>query len=107
VDSVDLRIVALGPHLSPEFGNTAKGSRRTPEADKASLPRSIENAKTAASRQSLVGVVNPHGKGRASEKIVEVLTTVPLTQDLLVKRPDPPIGASMGRAGAAEGATGS
>jgi UDP-N-acetylglucosamine 2-epimerase len=29
---------------------------------------------------------NPYGDGHASEKIVEVLTSVPLTQDLLIKQ---------------------
>jgi UDP-N-acetylglucosamine 2-epimerase len=29
---------------------------------------------------------NPYGDGRASQKIVQVLTSVPLSQDLLIKR---------------------
>jgi UDP-N-acetylglucosamine 2-epimerase (non-hydrolysing)/GDP/UDP-N,N'-diacetylbacillosamine 2-epimerase (hydrolysing) len=46
----------------------------------------IEQARTPAFRQSLVGMENPYGDGHAAEKIVEVLTTVPLTQDLLIKQ---------------------
>ena len=31
-------------------------------------------------------MTNPYGDGVASEKIVQVLTTVPLSQELLIKR---------------------
>jgi len=34
-------------------------------------------------------MLNPYGEGHASEKIVQVLTTVPLTRDLLIKRHSP------------------
>ena len=34
-------------------------------------------------------MANPYGDGHASEKIVQVLTTVPLTPELLVKRHTP------------------
>jgi UDP-hydrolysing UDP-N-acetyl-D-glucosamine 2-epimerase len=37
-------------------------------------------------RRSLAGMENPYGDGHASEKIAEVLTTVPLTPELLIKR---------------------
>ena len=37
-------------------------------------------------RKSLDGMVNPYGDGHASEKIVEVLTAVPLGSELLIKR---------------------
>jgi UDP-hydrolysing UDP-N-acetyl-D-glucosamine 2-epimerase len=37
-------------------------------------------------RPSLAGLENPYGDGHASTKIVEVLTTVPLTAELLIKR---------------------
>lgn len=37
-------------------------------------------------RESLQGMVNPYGDGFASEKIVEVLTSVTLSPDLLMKR---------------------
>jgi UDP-hydrolysing UDP-N-acetyl-D-glucosamine 2-epimerase len=55
-------------------------------ADKSSILNTIEIAKTAEFRQSLAGMANPYGDGHASEKIVQVLTSVPLTPDLLVKR---------------------
>ena len=39
-------------------------------------------------RESLAGMTNPYGDGQASEKIVQVLTTVPLSEELIVKRAD-------------------
>jgi UDP-N-acetylglucosamine 2-epimerase (non-hydrolysing)/GDP/UDP-N,N'-diacetylbacillosamine 2-epimerase (hydrolysing) len=55
-------------------------------ADKTSILKTITIARTAEFRQSLADLANPYGDGHASEKIVQVLTTVPLTPDLLVKR---------------------
>ena len=55
-------------------------------ADEASILEAIEIAGTPDFRESLVGMVNPYGDGHASEKIVQVLTTVPLGRDLLLKR---------------------
>ena len=37
-------------------------------------------------RESLRGMQNPYGDGQASEKIVEILRTVPLGEELLLKR---------------------
>jgi UDP-hydrolysing UDP-N-acetyl-D-glucosamine 2-epimerase len=37
-------------------------------------------------RRSIKDVTNPYGEGFASEKIVEILTTVPLGEELLMKR---------------------
>jgi UDP-hydrolysing UDP-N-acetyl-D-glucosamine 2-epimerase len=48
--------------------------------------RALRTAKSPAFRESLRGMTNPYGDGSASEKIVEVLTTVPLSQELLMKR---------------------
>jgi UDP-hydrolysing UDP-N-acetyl-D-glucosamine 2-epimerase len=43
-------------------------------------------AMSSSFRESLQGMTNPYGDGAASEKIVQVLTTVPLSQELLTKR---------------------
>jgi len=48
----------------------------------------IERARSDAFRASLKGMVNPYGNGHAAEKIVEILTTVPITPELLMKRHD-------------------
>lgn len=52
----------------------------------------IATAKSLDFRRSLQGMTNPYGEGDASEKIVEVLTTVPLGEELLLKR-HAPLGA--------------
>jgi len=46
----------------------------------------LRTAKSEAFRESLRGMTNPYGDGFASEKIVQVLTTVSLSQALLMKR---------------------
>ena len=51
--------------------------------------KAIATAKSADFRRSVQGMTNPYGEGLASEKIVEVLTTVPLGEELLLKRHAP------------------
>jgi UDP-hydrolysing UDP-N-acetyl-D-glucosamine 2-epimerase len=51
--------------------------------------KAIVTAKSADFRRSLQGMTNPYGEGVASEKIVEVLTSVPLGEELLLKRHAP------------------
>jgi UDP-hydrolysing UDP-N-acetyl-D-glucosamine 2-epimerase len=46
----------------------------------------LRTAKSELFRESLHGMTNPYGDGFASERIVQVLTTVPLSQHLLMKR---------------------
>jgi UDP-N-acetylglucosamine 2-epimerase len=54
--------------------------------DPAEIREKLAVARSEAFRRSLAGMENPYGDGHAAEKIVEVLTTVPITQDLLIKR---------------------
>jgi UDP-hydrolysing UDP-N-acetyl-D-glucosamine 2-epimerase len=54
--------------------------------DKADILAKIATARDPAFRQSLAGMQNPYGDGHASEEIVRVLTTVPLGEELLVKK---------------------
>ncbi len=56
------------------------------DADRNSILQAIDRARKPEFRESLTGMVNPYGEGRASETIVRVLTTVPLSQTLLMKR---------------------
>ncbi len=51
-----------------------------------SILKAVATARSREFRDSLVGMTNPYGDGFASEKIVQVLTTVPLSQELLMKR---------------------
>jgi UDP-hydrolysing UDP-N-acetyl-D-glucosamine 2-epimerase len=55
-------------------------------ADPGAISEAVGKAKTSEFRDSLRGMKNPYGDGCASEKIVEILTTVPLSQQLLMKR---------------------
>jgi len=56
------------------------------DADANSILNAIDRARTPEFRESLCGMVNPYGEGFASETIVRVLTTVPLSQTLMMKR---------------------
>jgi UDP-hydrolysing UDP-N-acetyl-D-glucosamine 2-epimerase len=56
----------------------------TPE--KSSILNAVSLARSLEFRKSLAGMTNPYGDGFASEKIVQVLTSVPLSQALLMKR---------------------
>lgn len=56
------------------------------DADPDSVLHAIARARAPEFRESLSGMVNPYGEGRASETIVRVLTAVPLSQTLLMKR---------------------
>jgi len=55
-----------------------------PEVD--AILHALRAAQSSAFRESLRGMINPYGDGSASEKIVQVLTAVPLSQELLMKR---------------------
>jgi UDP-N-acetylglucosamine 2-epimerase (non-hydrolysing)/GDP/UDP-N,N'-diacetylbacillosamine 2-epimerase (hydrolysing) len=57
--------------------------------DTASILAAIAKAKSVGFRRSLEGMTNPYGDGLASEKIVAVLTAVPLGEQLLMKRHAP------------------
>lgn len=59
-------------------------------ADPGPILKAVRISQTAEFRRSLAGMSNPYGDGFASETIVGVLTTVPLTRDLIMKRHAPP-----------------
>ena len=54
--------------------------------DKADILAKVAIARSEEFRRSLEGMQNPYGDGTASEKIVSVLTSVPLGEELLVKK---------------------
>ena len=56
------------------------------EPDQRSILAALQKARSKEFRESLVGMTNPYGDGIASETILRVLTTVPLTPELLIKR---------------------
>jgi UDP-hydrolysing UDP-N-acetyl-D-glucosamine 2-epimerase len=53
------------------------------EAD--AILAAISQARSPEFRQSLVGMTNPYGDGHAAERIVQVLTATPLSEELIVK----------------------
>jgi UDP-hydrolysing UDP-N-acetyl-D-glucosamine 2-epimerase len=52
-----------------------------------SILETVRVARSEEFRRSLRGMTNPYGDGHASERIVRVLTTAPLSQELLIKYP--------------------
>jgi UDP-hydrolysing UDP-N-acetyl-D-glucosamine 2-epimerase len=56
------------------------------EAQTEAILDGIALAKTREFRCSLAGMQNPYGDGHAAERIAEVLATVPLNEELLIKR---------------------
>ena len=56
------------------------------EATPDSILQAIHFAGSSAFRDSLRGLINPYGDGHASERIAKVLTSVPISEDLLIKR---------------------
>src|SRR5579859_1977907 len=84
-------------------GRERAGNVLDAAANKYAILRAIATARTAEFRRTLVGLVNPYGEGHASEKILEVLTTVPLTRELLLKRHQPlkSLAEAVGKAGTA------
>jgi UDP-hydrolysing UDP-N-acetyl-D-glucosamine 2-epimerase len=65
-------------------------------ADSAEILAAIHAARVADFRESLREMSNPYGDGTASEKIVEVLTSVALGKKLLMKRAVPLSAVSSG-----------
>ncbi len=55
-----------------------------PSSDR--ILNAIRKAQSSAFQQSIAGMTNPYGDGRAAERIVEVLTHLPSRDDLLMKR---------------------
>ena len=59
------------------------------EPNEPQILRGIEQALDPEFREALVGMENPYGNGNASEIIARVLTTVPLSEQLLIKQAAP------------------
>jgi UDP-N-acetylglucosamine 2-epimerase (non-hydrolysing)/GDP/UDP-N,N'-diacetylbacillosamine 2-epimerase (hydrolysing) len=53
--------------------------------DALSIVEKVRVARSEDFRRSLEGMTNPYGDGHASERITHVLTTVPLSSELLMK----------------------
>ncbi|MDQ3712180.1 MAG: UDP-N-acetylglucosamine 2-epimerase [Acidobacteriota bacterium] len=76
---------------SVNIGMRQKGRERSrsvldAEPEVNSIVKNIQIALSPSFRESLVGMTNPYGDGRASERIAEILTSAPLGEELLIKR---------------------
>ena len=60
------------------------------KADKQSILKKIQEARSNNFKSSLEGMTNPYGDGHAAEKIAKTLTSVPLDAGLLRKRRSSP-----------------
>jgi UDP-hydrolysing UDP-N-acetyl-D-glucosamine 2-epimerase len=67
-------------------GRERAGNVLDADADANSILEAVMTARTPKFRESLVGMANPYGEGFASETIVRVVSTIPLSQELLMKR---------------------
>jgi len=56
------------------------------QAETPAILAATQRASSGEFLESLRGMTNPYGDGHAAEKIVEVLTSIPLGQELLMKR---------------------
>jgi UDP-N-acetylglucosamine 2-epimerase (non-hydrolysing)/GDP/UDP-N,N'-diacetylbacillosamine 2-epimerase (hydrolysing) len=72
-----------------QHGRERPGNVVDAAADAAEIVAAIRAARRSEFRESLRGMSNPYGDGTASEKIAEVLTSVPLGKKLLRKRAVP------------------
>jgi UDP-N-acetylglucosamine 2-epimerase len=81
--SLGLPVVNVGFR---QKGRERAGNVLDAEPETQSILAKIAEARSAGFREMLTGLVNPYGDGLAAEKIVQVLTTTPLSQELLVKR---------------------
>ena len=59
------------------------------EPDAPSILNCIQTARSEEFRRSLRGMANPYGDGCASQRIVDVLTSLPFSEELLMKRARP------------------
>jgi UDP-N-acetylglucosamine 2-epimerase (non-hydrolysing)/GDP/UDP-N,N'-diacetylbacillosamine 2-epimerase (hydrolysing) len=71
-----------------QYGRERASNILDAEPAVASILEKVAVAQSAAFRESLQGMANPYGNGHAAERIVNVLTSVPL-QGLLRKRAQP------------------
>jgi UDP-hydrolysing UDP-N-acetyl-D-glucosamine 2-epimerase len=72
-------------------GMRQQGRERSPNIldaapEKGDILAKVKIARTEGFRRSLEGMQNPYGDGHASEKIVSVVTSVPLGEKLLIKK---------------------
>ena len=85
--SFELPVVNIGiRQRGREYGRNVVHAEATPD----SILKQLALAQSADFRRGLAGLENPYGDGHASERIAEILSTVPLNEELLIKRSNVP-----------------
>ena len=85
METASLRLPTVNVGLR-QYGRERARNVLDAQADKQSILEKIEEARCNRFRSSLEGMTNPYGDGHAAERILEVLTSVSLEEDLLRKR---------------------
>jgi UDP-hydrolysing UDP-N-acetyl-D-glucosamine 2-epimerase len=67
------------------------------DSNASSILSRMKQANSREFRKSLEGMPNPYGEGFASERILEILTTVPLGHELIIKKTSEVVQASESR----------
>jgi len=85
MESASFAVPTVNIGLRQQGRERARNLLDAPAETSAILAR-IAEASSPAFRASLHGMTSPYGDGHASERIVDVLTTVPTGSELLIKR---------------------
>jgi UDP-N-acetylglucosamine 2-epimerase len=67
-------------------GRTRAGNVIDVPVERNEIRRGVEKALSTDFRSSIRNIVNPYGDGHAAPRIVDILRTVPLGRELLMKR---------------------
>ena len=78
--------IALANLIADGWIHPARIEETVNKAQKEAITAGIERVRSDAFRDSLNGMENPYGDGRAGERIAEILATVDLGPRLLEKR---------------------
>jgi UDP-hydrolysing UDP-N-acetyl-D-glucosamine 2-epimerase len=102
METPSLKLPTVNVGLRQQGRERARNVLDAPADPKAILEK-VRVARSAEFRRSLEGMTNPYGDGHASERIVKVLTSVPLGERLLMKRAVPVDGSRFAGAKAEKG----
>ncbi len=86
IESTSLKIPAINIGPRQQGREHAANVLNVP-AEKKQISRVIKRAFSTEFRESIANLKNPYGDGRASQRIIKVLSKTPLGEKLLLKRP--------------------
>lgn len=85
METPSFRLPTVNVGLRQEGRERARNILDAP-ADSRAILEKVARARSAEFRRSLASLTNPYGDGHAAERIVQVMTSVPLGEELLRKR---------------------